>query len=118
MKRLTPEMRSLLPEGWTARTLVDAFSTYHPQVAQHFATDIGVELMAWESRLMVALLLHLETKGIAAQCLHDGVQVAASDKGAAEEAMMEVSKRVLGAAIPVKEKPVVRMDWAGMQAAA
>lgn len=106
MRRLTPELRGLLPDGWTAKRLVEGFSTYHSEVAEHFATDVGVELMAWESRLMVALLLQLETQDIAAQCLHDGIQVAVSDKARAEEAMVEVSERLLGVSLPVKEKPI------------
>lgn len=117
MKRLTPELRRLLPDGWTAKHLVERFSRYHPAIAHHFATDTGVELMAIESRLMVALLLRLETQGIAAQCLHDGIQVAMSDKSKAAEVMEEVSERLLGVALPVKEKPVWRPDARLMVAA-
>jgi len=58
---------------------------------------------------MVALLLRLEAQGIAAQCLHDGVQVATSDKARTVEAMVEVAERVLGVALPVKEKAI----WEG-----
>ena len=106
MQRLTPELRGLLPEGWTARRLVEAFSEYHPAIARHFATDVGVELMNTESRVMVELLLKLETLGIEAQCLHDGIQVGQSTKSKAAEVMVEVSERLLGAALPVKEKAV------------
>jgi hypothetical protein len=116
MQRLTPELRGLLPEGWTARRLVEAFSAYHPAIAQHFATDIGVELMNTESRIMVELLLRLETMGIEAQCLHDGIQVARSAKSKAVEAMVEVSERLLGVALTVKEKAVKGLD--GCQAVA
>lgn len=108
MRRLSPELMAALPEGWTARRLVEAFAKRHPLIAEDFGRDLGVELMAMESRLMVALLLRLETQGVAAQCLHDGIQVARGDKGQAMGAMVEVSERLLGVALPVKEKPILR----------
>lgn len=110
MKRLTPELRGLLPEGWNAQRLVDAFSRYHRAVADHFASDIGIELMGIESRLMVALLLQLEAMGIAAQCLHDGIQVGQSQKARAEEAMADVSEKLLGVRLPIKEKIINRPE--------
>lgn len=106
MKRLTPELRALLPEGWTARRLVEGFSRYHAAIAGKFGRDVGVELMATESQIMVALLLRLETLGIPAMGLHDGIQVAVSDKDKAAEVMVEVSGRLLGVALPVKEKAI------------
>jgi hypothetical protein len=108
MRRLSPELKEALPEGWTARRLVEAFARYHPDLATSFGRDIGVELMATESRIMVSLLLRLETLGIPAMGLHDGIQVAASDKGKAAAMMEEVSERLLGVALPVKEKAIRR----------
>ncbi|QND28062.1 hypothetical protein HB773_04610 [Sinorhizobium meliloti] len=108
MRRLSPELKEALPEGWTAKRLVESFANRHPALAESFGRDIGVELMATESRIMVALLLRLETLGIAAMGLHDGIQVAASDRGKAAEAMEEVSERLLGVALPVKEKLIKR----------
>jgi len=110
MKRLTPELRGLLPEGWTARRVVESFSRYHPAIAKHFGGDVGVELMAMESRIMVELLLRLETLGVAGMGLHDGLQVAESDRETAMAVMAEVSERLLGMALPVKEKLVRRPD--------
>ncbi|WP_337184234.1 hypothetical protein [Shinella sp.] len=118
MERLTPELKAKLPEGWTARHLVEAFIRRHPLLADTFGQDIGVELMATESRIMVALLLELEALGIPAMPLHDGVQVAESAKGRAIEAMAEVSERVLGTMLAVKEKPIVRPMMTARRAAA
>ncbi|POO56167.1 hypothetical protein [Agrobacterium rosae] len=106
MRRLSSELKAALPEGWTARRLVHAFSHRHPVLADSFGRDIGVELMATESRIMVALLLKLETCGIAAMGLHDGVQVAVSDKQRVIEVMHEVSERELGVPLPVTEKTI------------
>lgn len=108
MRRLSPELKAALPEGWTARQLVDTFTHRHPVLADSFGRDIGVELMATESRVMVALLLKLETSGIAAMGLHDGVQVAACNKETAIAAMHEVSERLLGVPLPVTEKTIRR----------
>lgn len=108
MRRLSSELKEALPEGWTARRLVESFARHHPDLAESFGRDIGVELMAAESRIMVALLLKLETLGIPAMGLHDGIQVAASQRGKAAEAMEEVSERLLGVALPVKEKAIRR----------
>jgi hypothetical protein len=117
LKRLSPELKAALPEGWTARRLVDAFTHHHPALKDAVGKDYGVELMAMESRIMVALLLKLEEHGVCAMPLHDGVQCAASAKGKVMEAMQEVTERVLGVALPVVEKPVKRPEGSQMVAA-
>ena len=108
MRRLSPQLKAALPEGWTAKQLVEAFSHRHPVLVDSFGRDIGVELMATESKIMVALLLKLETMGIPAMGLHDGIQVADVDKGKAMEAMYYVSERILGAPLEVAEKTILR----------
>ncbi|KQQ73644.1 hypothetical protein ASF70_07480 [Rhizobium sp. Leaf321] len=110
LKRLSPELKEELPEGWTAKRLVDAFSRHHPALRDAMGKDMGVELMATESQIMVKFLLKLETQEIGAMPLHDGVQCAVSNKGRVAEAMQEVSERLLGVALPVAEKPVVRPE--------
>jgi len=108
MRRLSPELKAALPEGWTAKQLVEAFCHRHPVLADTFGRDIGVELMATESRIMVALLLKLETVGIGAMGLHDGIQVSTSDKDRAVEIMRSASERLVGVPLPVIEKSVTR----------
>lgn len=108
LRRLSPELKAALPEGWTARQLVDSFTRRHPLLEDSFGRDIGVELMATESRIMVALLLRMEERGAAAMGLHDGLQVAIPNKETAMEAMHEVSERLLGVPLPVTEKTIRR----------
>lgn len=117
LRRLSPDLKAELPEGWTARGLFDAFTRHHPALKDVIGKDLGVELMATESRVMVDLLLRLEAQGIAAMPLHDGVQCAVSARGKVAEAMQEVSERLLGVALPVAEKPVVRPKRLQMEAA-
>lgn len=117
LRRLSPELKAALPEGWTAKRLMDAFTRHHPALRDAIGKDYGVELMATESRIMVELLLALEAKGIGAMPLHDGVQCAASSRGLVAEAMHAVSERVLGVALPVVEKPVVGQEWGYKEAA-
>ncbi|MNL87710.1 hypothetical protein D3C87_2169970 [compost metagenome] len=50
----------------------------------------------------------MEERGAAAQGLHDGLQVAVSDKDTAMEAMHDVSERLLGVPLPVTEKIIRR----------
>ncbi len=108
MKALSPALKAQLPEGWTARQLVEAMTARHPAIAHIFGTDVGVELMHTESRVLMAVLLELAEKGIPALPMHDGLNVKASDREAALETMQSVSAKLLGVAFPVKEKPIWR----------
>jgi hypothetical protein len=108
MERLAPGLKALLPEGWTAWMLEGAMSDYHRPIAHLFGKDIGIELMHTEGRVLMALLLYLADRGIPALPMHDGINVRASDRDAAMQAMRVVSERLLGVALPVVEKPIRR----------
>lgn len=108
MKLLSPKLKAALPDGWTAKRLVEAATRRHPTIAHLFGTDLGVELMNTESNILMAALLELEAKGIPALPLHDGIHVRQSDQGAATEAMEAASRRLLGAVLPVVDKPIWR----------
>lgn len=116
MKLLAPKLKAVLPEGWTARRLVEAMTARHRPIAHLFGTDVGVELMNTESRVLMGVLLDLADKGIPALPMHDGINVKVSDREAALEAMQSVSAKLLGVALPVKEKPIWRPQ-AGQMAA-
>lgn len=108
MKNLAPKLKVLLPEGWTARRLNDVMNARHPALSPFFGKDTGVSLMNTESRILMKLLLDLEGRGIPSLPMHDGIIVKFSDKQAAIEAMLRASKAVLGVALPIKEKPILR----------
>lgn len=106
MRRLAPELKALLPDGWTAKRLCEAMARRHPALVPLFGRDVGVDLMFQESQLLVAVLLELEKRSIAAMPMHDGLQVRVSDREETMAVMHEVSVRQLGVALPIKEKPI------------
>ncbi|EKF16855.1 hypothetical protein NA2_20911 [Nitratireductor pacificus pht-3B] len=106
MRLLAPKLKAKLPEGWTAKRLVQAAGSRHPVIAHLFGSDCGVELMALESRILMAVLLDLAARGIPSLPLHDGIQTRVSDKEQALEAMRTVSEQILGVALTVGEKPI------------
>jgi len=104
LRRLSGELRELLPAGWTAKRLSAAVETKHPAIANLLGTNIGPSLANSESNILVAVLLRLAAAGIVALPIHDCVLVAGSAKAAAMAAMHEESKRLVGVALPVEEK--------------
>lgn len=108
MRALSSELKAELPEGWTARQLVAAMTARHQPIAHLFGTDVGVELMNTESRVLMAVLVELADKGIPALPMHDGINVRVSDREEALAAMQTVSSKLLGVALPVKEKEIWR----------
>jgi hypothetical protein len=108
MKALSPELKAILPEGWTARHLVEIMSRHHRDIAHIFGTDAGVELMHTESNILMAILLELADRNIPALPMHDGINVKISDRGTALDVMQSVSENLLGVALPVNEKPIWR----------
>jgi hypothetical protein len=78
----------------------------HPAIVPLFDTNVGFELMALESQILVGVLLELASKGIAALPMHDGIMVAERHKEAAIETMLTVSRLKAGRELPVAEKPI------------
>lgn len=108
MERLAPKLKALLPDDWTAWMLEGAMTDHHRPIALLFGSDIGVELMNTESRILMAVLLELAGKGIPALPMHDGINVRVSDRDAAMDTMRTVSGQMLGVALPLKDKPIWR----------
>ncbi|MGO7386908.1 hypothetical protein [Rhizobium ruizarguesonis] len=106
-QRLPPGSKSALPAGWSMERFKSAASDFHPSIAPLFDTNVGFELMAWESEILVAILLTLASKGIAALPMHDGIMVAEGHKEIAIETMRNVSWLKAGRALPVAEKLIL-----------
>lgn len=104
LRRLAGELRELLPEGWTARRLEAAVAAKHPAIAHLLGTNIGPTLANTESNILVAVLLRLCGQGVVALPIHDCVLVAWGNTLAARTAMLEESRRLVGAALPVDQK--------------
>lgn len=104
MRRLSGELRELLPVGWTAKRLTETLAAHHPAIAPLFGTGVGRDLMFTESRVIVAVLRRLLAEGIAALPIHDCLLAPVSKRGDALAAMLEVSAKIVGIALPVEEK--------------
>ncbi|WP_260693845.1 hypothetical protein [Rhizobium leguminosarum] len=105
-QRLPSGTKDALPEGWSMARLKAAASDIHSPIASLFDTNVGFELMALESEILVGILLELASKGIAALPMHDGIMIAESHKEIAIEAMRTVSRLKAGREVPVVEKPI------------
>lgn len=106
IKRISPELRALLPEGWTGERLTGAIMAHHQAIGPLLGTNCGPDLTFAESNILVAVLLRLISGGVVALGCHDGLLVAASQKAVAAAAMREVSSEMLGVALNVVEKPL------------
>lgn len=104
LRRLSGELRELLPAGWTAKKLLEAVEAKHPAIAHLLGTNIGPRLANAESNILVAALLRLIAQGVVALPIHDCVLVVESAKAAAMAAMREETRRLVGVALPVEEK--------------
>lgn len=107
-KRLPASDRETLPKGWSMERFKAAATAFHPSIAYLFDTDVGFQLMAMESEILVAILLELAAKGIAGLPMHDGIMVGAGHKGIAMATMLKISEMKLGRSLPVAEKPVLQ----------
>ncbi len=107
-RRLPIGSKETLPSGWTMERFKAAASAHHPAIASLFDTNVGFQLMAVESEILVGILLELGSKGVAALPMHDGVMVAASQKELAIETMLNVSAAKVGRSLPVVEKSIER----------
>ncbi|MBB1249212.1 hypothetical protein [Rhizobium sp. G21] len=108
MRRIGPELRELLPEGWNARRVSETFAHHHRPIAHLFGRDCGIELMHLESTILTAVLTRLNAAGAAGLPMHDGLLTPHSKGGLAADIMAACSKEVLGVALPVVEKPIIR----------
>ncbi|TBF42881.1 hypothetical protein [Rhizobium leguminosarum] len=106
-QRLPSGTKDALPEGWSMERLKAAASDIHPPIAPLFDTNVGFELMASESEILVGILLELASKGIAALPMHDGIMIAESHKEIAIETMRTVSRLKVARELPVAEKPIL-----------
>lgn len=106
IRRISPELRALLPDGWAGERLTNAIIGHHHAIAPMFGINCGPALMNIESNILVAVLLRLISEGIVALGCHDGILCAVRYKAAAMRAMSEVSAEMLGVALSVVEKPL------------
>jgi len=105
-RRLPADTKDTLPEDWTMDRFKAAALSFHPDIVPLFDTNVGFELMAMESDILVGILLELGSMGIAALPMHDGIMVPQSRKDVAMETMRAVSQIKTGHALKVAEKEI------------
>lgn len=107
MRAIAPDLQRKLPQGWNARRLMAAIGEHHREIRGLFGADIAVELMFFESQILVGVLLELIALGIPALPMHDGIMVPLSQEKASRRVMQDMSARLLnGAPLPVTRKPI------------
>lgn len=108
LRRLSDDLRNLLPARWTARQLMAAISEAHPGIMPTFGINIAPSFTRTESDLMVAVVLRLVAQGIVALPCHDGLLVADVFKADAAAAMRAIPAERLGVCLAVEEKRIWR----------
>jgi len=105
MRNLKGDLKAMLPAGMTAAKLTAAVNAHHPALEPLFGTDLGIDLMYTESRILVAALLRLiREHDIPTLPMHDGIMVPQSSKDTAAAIMREEARRITGVDLPVAEK--------------
>jgi hypothetical protein len=102
MKQLPPDARKLLPKGWTANRIVAAIKERHAPIAHLFGIDLGMSLMFRDSEILLAVLERLMERKIVALPLHDAILVQHLAIKVAEQAMGDVTRELVGHALPLK----------------
>lgn len=105
-RRLPAGSKDGLPAGWNMERFKAVASDFHPTIASLFDTNVGFELMAVESDILVGVLLELGAKGVAALPMHDGIMVATSHKELTIATMGSVSAEKVGRPLQVVEKAI------------
>ena len=104
MRALPSRLKKLLPDGWTASRVKQAFAEHHPALVPLFGRDFGLDLMFTESRILLTTLRRLMDQSIPALPMHDGIMVPRSKSGEGIEAMEEASLEIIGIKLSVTTK--------------
>ncbi|MGZ2431458.1 hypothetical protein [Rhizobium redzepovicii] len=110
VRRLPNGGKGALPDEWTMARFKAATSDLHPAIVPLFDTNVGFELMALESEILVGILLELAANEVAALPMHDGIMLGATKKELAINTMRNVSAAKAGRPLPVVEKPIQKPE--------
>jgi len=108
--RIPKDIKALLPKGATAGSVREAILKRYPKLEEAFGSGLGLSLMFDESRILVAVLLRLAERGIAALPMHDGLMVARSKVDVVRGIMEDVAEREVGFRLPVVLKDGAIVD--------
>jgi hypothetical protein len=101
---LTPDLRKVLPDGWTIGRLRRAVIDLHPLIADSLEQDLSLEFMFTESRILLATLSDLMAHDVPALPIHDGIMVPQSKADMALESMERASRTICGMTIRAVRK--------------
>lgn len=86
-----------------------------PEVARHFATDIGLRLQRIDSDIAVKVMLKMQAQGIAVLPIHDSFIVDIIERVALKTAMTEAYFEVVGQTAKFKSKTLFDNDRHGQR---
>lgn len=110
-----PGILEPLPKGTTAEKVRKALLMKHPCLSEFFEpthVPVGFSIMFDESRILLCALEKLMAAGVVALPFHDGVIVAASKRGIAQEALQAASEEIMGERLPVELKRLYKLPRA------
>lgn len=107
LTRLPKGATELLPRGMTGAAARQAVLAAHPTLAPVFEAGAGFRIMNAESRILVAALLGLADRKIAALPMHDGLMVARSKADKAAQIMKEAAQSTVGYKLPISLKSFI-----------
>jgi hypothetical protein len=95
---------ALMPQGWTVGRFKAALLRQHPALTPCLGAGLGLKLMNTESRILLAVLGEMRTKGIVGLGLHDGLLVARSRANEARSIMEMMGRTTSSVHLPVTLK--------------
>lgn len=95
---------ALMPQGWTVGRFKAALLRQHPALTPCLGAGLGLKLMNTESRILLAVLGEMRTKGIVGLGLHDGLMVARSRANEARSIMEMMGRATSSVHLPVTLK--------------
>jgi hypothetical protein len=105
LKRLPQKIAKGMPEGWTAGKLRGAILASHPALEPLLnGSRIGFHLLRIESDILMQTMSMIQSEGLAALPLHDGVIVPRSQAERVRELMQAAANRIAGEGLRVELK--------------
>jgi hypothetical protein len=95
---------ALIPPGWTVKRMRTAILERHPAMASCLGTGMGLKLMNTESRILLAVLGEMRSRGIVGLGLHDGLMVPRSRAEEVKLIMEMMGMEVSSVRLPITIK--------------
>jgi hypothetical protein len=92
---------AILPAGWTVKRTKDAILQKHPALRPCLGVGLGLTLMYRESQILVRVLEEMNSRGMVALGLHDGLLLPRSRADEGRMMMEVVARDFTPAGIPV-----------------